>query len=218
VGVVGHRPERLRLADADALAATLRSILAAVRDVVRSSAALVAELRALTPLAEGTDRIFAEQALALGFRLECVLPFARAEFERDFLPPHALEAGSLERFRHLLAQATSVVELAGSRADAGRAYEACGHAVLAHADVLIVVWDGERLGRSGGTEATFDEAVQRGVPVVWIDAHAPHAWQLCTGSAPRASALPRAVPDGTGSPEALRTALRRAADEAPSAG
>lgn len=209
MGVVGHRPDRLRLAGREALAETLRSILATVQDE-RSSSVLVPELGALTPLAEGTDRLFAEQALALGLRMDCVLPFARAEFERDFQPPRAQETGSLERFRRLLARATTIVELAGSRADEGGAYAACGRAVLVQADLLVVVWDGARQGRGGGTEATFDEALRRGVLVVWIDAHAPHAWQVCAENAPSSSAPARAVPDGTGSPEALRSALRSA--------
>ena len=43
-------------------------------------------MRVVSPLAEGTDRIFAEQALGLGFELCAVLPFPQAEFEKDFAP------------------------------------------------------------------------------------------------------------------------------------
>ena len=49
-------------------------------------------LRALSPLAEGSDRMFAAEALSLGYSLCCPLPFAQAEYERDFAPPEALEA------------------------------------------------------------------------------------------------------------------------------
>lgn len=57
--------------------------------------------------------------------------------------------------------------------DQSRAYHVAGDVVLNQSDLLIVVWDGERRNKRGGTEQTFDDALERGVPIVWIDAHAP---------------------------------------------
>ena len=84
---------------------TLRIILAEVRktaEVLTSEPASLyakpAILRALSPLAEGSDRIFAEEALALGYELCCPMPFYQEEFEKDFVAPAALEptpAGAL---------------------------------------------------------------------------------------------------------------------------
>lgn len=218
VGVVGHRPNRLQSADLPALSRRLYELLASVREVVeafgRSHAPLFADdapvLRALSPLAEGTDRLFAEAALALRYDLCCPMPFPQAEFEKDFTPPHALEPRSIARFRDLLARAekeTSLTrfEMDGDRANVGQAYGACGHVLLDHSDLLIVVWDGQRPGKPGGTEETFDEARRKSVPIVWIDAHAPHDWLVPDASSPlpREPAGARAVPVHTNPSAAL---------------
>lgn len=186
VGIVGHRPNRLKQADARVLEGVMTDVLRAVREAVESVhraegspyAADPPVLRAISPLAEGSDRLFAEAALELGYELCCILPFEQAQFEKDFEPGKALETSSLERFRALLAKATTRFELDGRRDDEGAAYGAGGRLVLRQSDLLVVVWDGERQGKVGGTEQTFDEARALGVPIVWIDAHSPHAWKL----------------------------------------
>lgn len=188
IGIVGHRPNRLKHADPPVLAGRLDELISAVQqEVVRhhnvhrtlySEAAPV--IRAISPLAEGVDRMFAEQAIATGCELGVILPFPQAEFQQDFQPPDALEPDSPDRFRRLLSKARTVFELDGSRGDSSRAYHNAGKVVLNQSDLLIVVWDGERKNQRGGTEETFDDAIERGVPVIWIDAHAPHHWQIVT--------------------------------------
>ena len=92
VGVVGHRPNRLRQADLNQLTTTLRQLLEIVKTAVdelqRDEPNLfenrTATLRAISPLAEGVDRLFATQALAAGYELCCVFPFAQSEYEKDF--------------------------------------------------------------------------------------------------------------------------------------
>jgi hypothetical protein len=194
VGVVGHRPNRLQHMDAQRLNQVLQDILGSVREEVHATHARLApqfkdhpaKLRALSPLAEGVDRLFAEQALALGYELCCVMPFAREEYEKDFAPDKALETDSPARFASLLAKAATRFELDGQRGEAEpAAYGAAGQVVLNQSDLLIVVWDGERRNKRGGTEETFDAARRQGVPVVWVDAHAPHDWQsLAPGESP----------------------------------
>jgi hypothetical protein len=187
VGVVGHRPNRLP-ADQRALAKALGGMLAAVRDAVVSRMsqtrpvgvpAVVQMLCAVSPLAEGADRLFAEQALELGFALRCPMPFPQEEYERDFAPGIAFEARSLQRFRGLLDRAArttglAVVELPGSRMDVDGAYAAAGSAVLDASDVLVAVWDGTRGSSPAGTEATMEAARRRGIPLVVVGANAPH--------------------------------------------
>jgi hypothetical protein len=65
--------------------------------------------RAFSPLADGEDRLFAGEALALGFELNCPLPFSQSEYEKDFPTRERVD-----EFRALL-----------SRANAGRAPHAC---------------------------------------------------------------------------------------------
>lgn len=200
VGVVGHRPTRLKSADLPALSDRIGEVLAAVHVVTvafsRTHAHLFSseplDLRAVTPLAEGTDRIFAEAALDHGFALCCPMPFVLDDFEEDFVPPTALTPDALDRFRSILERArkeTSVTkfEMDGDPDHRPEAYGACGQVVLNQSDLLLVVWDGDRLGMRGGTEETFDAARTRGIPIVWMDAHAPHDWQVLDA----ASKLPR---------------------------
>jgi len=215
---VGHRPHRLKEANLEALRETLQQVLGIIQ--AELAAARVSpdggeteaspRLRALSPLAEGTDRLFAEAALNQGAELCCVMPFPQAEFERDFQPDRALESDSLENFRRLLARATTRFELDGRRADEAAAYGAAGTVVLNQSDLLVVVWDGIRTDKRGGTEETFAAARARSVPVVWVDAHAPHAWQLVDARHPLPpNAKGRLAPRGEASEEALRQQARR---------
>ena len=223
VGIVGHRPDRLTHADLPVLANVMSDLLTAIAHEVRAfpsaHPSLYDEappvLRAVSPLAEGSDRLFASEAIALGYELTCPLPFIQPEFERDFEDPRALEADSLRTFRDLIARAaqtTSLVrfQLDGDRADEPTAYGNGGRVVLNQSDILVVVWDGARLGKRGGTESTFDEALSRGVPVVWVDAHAPHRWQLL-GRLPAPGAA-RATPSTTSKTKELGSLVRSLLD------
>ncbi len=195
VGVVGHRPNRLP-SDEPTLAA-LRARIAEVLQVAKDEvlrfqaeggdAALYAPdapvLRAVSPLAEGTDRIFAEEALACGYALICPMPFAQAEFETDFAGKRALEPDSLAKFRDLLARAEAgaglvTFELDGRRTDEGGGYGAAGRVVLNQSDLLVAVWDGEQKAGPGGTVDTVHDAIRFHVPVLWIDARDPDRWAV----------------------------------------
>jgi len=186
VGIVGHRPNRLKEADMEKLGLLLYDMLNAIKESVLSFKSTHGQyfedtapvLRAISPLAEGTDRLFADQALSLEYELCCVLPFFKYEYENDFLPGIALEENSLDRFRKLHSYAKTSYELDGSRNDNAMAYGAAGDVVLNQSDILIVVWDGVRQGKQGGTEETMDAAIKMGVPVIWISAKSPHDWQF----------------------------------------
>lgn len=138
-------------------------------------------LRAVTPLAEGTDRIFADRALESGYELCCPMPFHKEEFELDFEPPRSLEENSRNRFRCLLQKAKdtcglTTFQLDGERADSAGAYRAAGGVVLNQSDLLVVVWDGDQPEGGGGTVETLKEAIDYRVPVLWISALKPHEW------------------------------------------
>lgn len=191
VGIIGHRPNRLGRADLPLLAERVQAILAAVRDAVegfqRRYPGLYAEtaaiFRAVTPLAEGADRLFAQQALSLGYALCCPLPFAQDEYEVDFQPPRAQEPDSLARFRGLLDEACAgaglvLFELDGDRAPASAAYAAAGQVVLTQSDLLIAIWDGGEPAGNAGTVDSLRDAVQERIPVLVLDACTPHGWTL----------------------------------------
>lgn len=191
VGIVGHRPGRLTSADLPLLGRVLGDLLTAVWESVRSHFAAfggaqpgdVPVLRAISPLAEGADQIFAEQALARGYQLVCPFPFPQSEYEKDFEPGRALGPDVLSQFRRLLASAhtagrLSVVELPGDRRHRGEAYRQAGAEVAGASDLLVVVWDGAWRGSTAGTEGALKLAAARQVPTVWVDASAPHNWRF----------------------------------------
>jgi hypothetical protein len=165
VGVSGHRqPPKLPVQSEPALRAQVADILAAASDAVRTAGGDRSPERAVTSsLAEGADRIVAEAGLDRGFALNAILPFARAEYERDFAT-----AASRAAFAQLLARAATVVELNGSAERRPQAYEAAGLLMLANIDLLIAIWDGAKAAGVGGTAQIVSRALAGGLVVAWI--------------------------------------------------
>lgn len=192
VGIVGHRPNRLEQADEAELRRVMHKLLNHIHRAVvgfsdQPSRSLYSAdrpvLRAISPLAEGTDRIFAEEALALKFELCCPMPFAQEVYERDFSGPGSLEENSVDRFRKLLQRAATETKLTKFElnVDVPKPHDPYGDAgriVLNQSDILIVVWDHEPAVGAGSTVYTLEEALRENVPVVVIDAFAPHQWRV----------------------------------------
>jgi hypothetical protein len=150
-------------------------------------------LRLISPLAEGADRLAAELAHDLGYRLSAALPFPQVEYERDF------SAESRAEFRRLLGVARSedgAVELAGSRNDVDAAYSAVGDYVISHSDLLVAVWDRSRPNLRGGTGDVVMGALELGRPVIWISPLEQPPWLLHgTIARPEGLPLPRPLAD-----------------------
>ncbi|MBI3797857.1 MAG: DUF4231 domain-containing protein [Deltaproteobacteria bacterium] len=179
VGVTGHRLNRLTQADEPLLRAKIREVLERVLQIAQDVLAADSPyapgppiLRVISPLAEGADRIVAQEAVTLGFELQCPLPFDRDEYEKDFSTRE-----SRAEYRAMLKQAPAVFELDGSRETSKReneAYEAVGRMVLRQCDVLIAIWDGETPAGQGGTGQIVEEAIRLEIPTVWIHSRDPH--------------------------------------------
>lgn len=163
IGFTGHRPNRLHIG-ADRVSARLSEVLVRIRSDVerdRPGVSLVAN----SPLAEGSDRLFAEAALALGFTLHALLPMPVIDYEQTFD-----DAATTSAFRALLARAEKVTVLPGALVDSNAAYDALGRAMVADSDVLVTVWDGKPAAGRGGTPEVIQHALAAGLPVIWIDA------------------------------------------------
>ena len=163
IGVTGHRLDRLGDVSPE-------QVTAAVGQVVATLASALAGRRAprlVDCLADGADCIVADAALAHGWSLDVVLPFARADYAADFV------AGTpLAGYERLLDAAHAVFELPGERDDAtgsGAAYERAGRIVLLQSDILIAVWDGLHARGRGGAGQIVSEAVVHGIPVIHVD-------------------------------------------------
>ncbi len=181
VGVTGHRPNRLQSASMDMLQQRIGEVLATIKDMVKlirqEATAYYADtppvLRLISPLAEGADRIVAQEAINIGCELQCPLPFEQKQYEKDFVL-----AESLTEFQNLLNQATAVLELDGQVIDKDSAYHAVGKMVLNQCDILIAVWDGNEASGAGGTAQIVEEAHTNMIPTIWIKASNPHEISL----------------------------------------
>lgn len=168
IGITGHRLERMAGFDLDALAVRIGDTLRALED-----AAPGVRFRLVGSLAEGADTIAARVALERGWQIDAVLPFDRSEYARDFDEP-----GTADGLQELLAQATDVFELPGTRSEAGgeaAAYERAGRVVLAQCELLLAVWDGGPPQGRGGAAQIVAEAIGRGLPIVTLHPDAAQA-------------------------------------------
>jgi len=121
-----------------------------------------ANLRIISPLAEGADRMVAQQALdKLNASLVVPLPLPITEYMQDFNTPE-----SKAEFLRLLERAEEVIEPpnAGSRE---QCYLAAGMYVINQCDILIAVWDGQPSRGTGGTAEIVQEARKLGLPIAW---------------------------------------------------
>lgn len=158
IGITGHRPNRLTAPDA--VAVDMGRVLDGIAAAAQGFAPQM-----ISALAEGADRVAAEAALARGWPLTAVLPFARDEYEKDFSAP-----GSLAAFAALMARAGETVALPGDAGKRPEAYEAAGLWMLDRAAILIAVWDGGVSRGRGGTSEIIRAALGRGRAVIRVDA------------------------------------------------
>lgn len=168
IGITGHRPPRL---DADCFPAVQRAIgdfLEFTMEAVRAETGEALRIRVVGQLAEGADRLATRAALEAGMEIQCVLPFAREEFESDFSTEE-----SKAQFRELMGCATAVFELDGTRDAEGAAYLNAAKVMLEQCDVLIAVWDGQEARGRGGTAEVVHLAAGEGIPVYVISPEAP---------------------------------------------
>ena len=111
----------------------------------------------MSPLAEGADRLVAEEALTLGMPLTVPLPMPKEIYASDFATPQ-----SKAHFEQLCAAAADVFELPltpGNSVDSirehgknrARQYAQAGVFLCAHCHVLLALWDGKSSGQLGGT-------------------------------------------------------------------
>jgi hypothetical protein len=184
VGVSGHRAPPKLPADSEApLRSVLDRILSTIVETAREAAAsdVLVEPAAkseeafvvVSSLAEGADRLVAEAGVSAGYALEAVLPFARAEYAKDFET-----AESQAAFETLLAQSSAVFELNGKVEERPRAYEAAGFVMLANVDLMIAIWDGKEAAGAGGTAQIVNRAIADGIPVIRLDPQNPTAIQI----------------------------------------
>lgn len=175
VGVTGHRLNQLPEAGHPAVKAAIDEGLAGISSAAREAGHGYSKLALVSALAEGADRIAAHAALSRRWRLISPLPFKQKRYEEDFPDP-----ASVQEFRALYRRAVHRHEIDGEALQAdgegGAApYAAVGKAIVAESDLLLAVWNGQPPKGPGGTAEVCARALEKGAPVLWIDAdgHGP---------------------------------------------
>lgn len=164
VGTTGHRPHRLSVPEKK-LAARIHGVLTGLIAATESQSANGLVLDVISPLAEGSDRIVARQALALGQRLTAIIPFERRAYERTFGDP-----STTNEFRALWKISHERAVLKGALAHAEASYVAVGAVTLARSDVILTIWDGKPAQGRGGTPEILQNALEWGLPIIWVHA------------------------------------------------
>jgi hypothetical protein len=143
------------------------------------------DLVLVSPLAEGADRLIADTALELGYRLGAILPFDRAAYESTFdLEPEPPPV--VHEFRRLVEVAASeqgygLLVLDGDPGAGGRnlAYQNCAASLMRWSDILIAVV--EEAQTTSQTAVSVEEAILMGVPVIVIDPSRAEPFRLVVG-------------------------------------
>lgn len=174
IGITGHRslpnPDVLRQKISEILSTGFLDAFDATSSrELKSPSALSISFTAVSPLAEGADRLLAECVLSLpGGRLEVPLPMP-IEFYRNDFTAH----GSVEQFDALIARAVRVFspvcninDFLGS--ERSICYRNAGEETLRRSDIVIAIWDGEPANGIGGTAEIVNLAQRQGKPLFII--------------------------------------------------
>ena len=181
VGITGHRldtlaPEAIATVE-QRLGDALKLLTERARALHAKEASVFApvppQFRIISPLADGADQIVAEAALKLGYSLQAVLPFPRDSYREDLIGDAAKQ-----RFDTLMSRAECSLELPGERSDDVSAYVMVGRATVAHCDLLLGLWDGQKARGRGGTGEVVEVAIAAGTPVLHVPTDADQPMRL----------------------------------------
>lgn len=177
IGVTGHRV----LDNENILRNTVQDVIKDILESLPKSKKTAIKLCAISPLAEGADRLVADEILKYDedSTLKVVLPLAKEDYMEDF----QTEESQIE-FRHLLKKDRSPLSLKNQllveeyplefRIKARKqAYEDVGKFVVNHCDVLIAIWDGEKPRGKGGTAHIVKYAQGKKCPLYIIKTQKP---------------------------------------------
>jgi hypothetical protein len=150
VAITGHRD--LVPGQLPEIRQRVREFLCQLRDAYPDR-----NIAVMSALAEGADRLVAEEALGLRMSLTVLLPMVRELYVEDF----ATEA-SRAQFERLCDAAVDVYELPitpgntvesirDDRKNRSRQYAQAGVFLCAHCHVLLALWDGKDSDQLGGT-------------------------------------------------------------------
>ena len=152
IGVTGHR----NLAEGDLARArsAVASFFGTIRQLLPDT-----ELSVMLGMAAGGDLVVAESALALGIRVEAVLPMPLAEFVVDFdeWNRRLLMELLAHRDLHYIESPPGASDERSLLPDAARreaAYRNLTEVLIRKSNLMLALWDGKASRRPGGTTDT----------------------------------------------------------------
>lgn len=160
IGIIGHRV----IKDENLIRDKLQKVLGVLSDASPTGSSFIV----LSPLAEGSDRLVAEEILTFEDnmgenKLIAVLPMKKEDYMTDFK-----SAESREEFLELLDQAEEVITFPQT-SKREYAYLQVGEYVARECDILLAIWDGLPSRGKGGTAEIVNYAENIGREVVWIN-------------------------------------------------
>jgi hypothetical protein len=114
------------------------------------------EILAVSPLADGSDRLFIQAAIEIGLRYEVILPMKPNLYEKDF------DDNSYREFNKMLLNARmyKVIPLYNNVSeqaityygkDRNLQYREVGYQIIRETDFMLFLWDGKKSTKVGGT-------------------------------------------------------------------
>lgn len=150
IAVIGHR--HLREDDLEDVRDRVRQFFASIRSMLADS-----EIIVMTGMAAGGDLMVAETALALGIRVEAVLPMPLRHFVLDF---DARNRSLLERLlanpnlSYVELEPPEIVVSVEHPAWRDAAYRNLTDVLIRKGNLMLALWDGKVAHRPGGTADT----------------------------------------------------------------
>lgn len=172
IGVTGHR----KLDNVEVLRERVKSVIDSILENFPATTNTSVLLRVLSPLAEGSDRLVAEEILKYDdAELKAILPFCTDEYLEDFPSEE-----SKKEFETLLGRADYQFTLNGKPLRESvpnellseakkQAYEDAGRYIVNHSDALIAIWDELPSQGKGGTASIVQYAKSKGCPIFIIN-------------------------------------------------
>ncbi len=178
IGVVGHRPDKLSTKTMEALPSVLAKLFSTldieVRETFKKAGPMYDQntptvIRLVSGLAAGADLMAAETAQSLAWQTQFLLPESLQHFKARLSSDEQL------RFEQVLSQSSSLTEVTvyGEEALTSDPHAALGQLLLQNIDLLVTVWDGAPGRGKGGTADLVTEALEKQIPVLWLDAADP---------------------------------------------
>jgi hypothetical protein len=173
IGVTGHRV----INDQTLIRNSIRTVL---NDLTCPFSHTPFHLVALSALAEGADRIVADEILkyaplnrtsrcTISSSLQAILPLPPEDYMKDFKTE-----SSKNEFNFLLHKGRSPIELKPESTEETleeqrrAAYEYAGRYIVHQSDILIAIWNGKKAAGRGGTEDIVRYARSNNRTCVWI--------------------------------------------------